>query len=482
MSDTLTEPERIEGDKPVRPNAIVAVLAVAGVVVALMQTVVIPIIGDLPQLLSTTAEDAAWVVTVTLLAAAVATPMFGRLGDMFGKRRMLLISLGLLVVGSIICGLSDTLAPMLVGRLLQGMASGVIPLGISVMRDVLPRERLSTATALMSASLGIGAAVGLPAAAFAADNFDWHILFWTSGALGALAAVCVLWLVPESSVRSGGRFDFIGAVGMGVGLVCLLLGVSKGASWGWGSATTISLFAGAVVVLLAWGWFELRTSEPLVDLRTTVRPQVLFTNLAGLVFGFSLFGIQLILPQILQLPEATGYGMGKSLVEVGLVMAPQGLVIMVVAGLSAKISNSRGPKITLMIGALVVAVGYALNLFMMSEVWQLVLVSCIIGAGIGFAYGALPLLIMSGVPVSETAAANGLNALLRAIGTSLASALVGVVLAQMTIDVGGHALPSEDSFKVIMAIGCAAALVALALASLLPKQRLAAEGVSAPAR
>lgn len=471
MTVTATEPTPPDlGSKQVHTNAIVAVLAVAGVVVALMQTVVIPIVGDLPQLLSTTADNSAWVITVTLLAAAVATPVAGRLGDMFGKRRMLVVSLALLAIGSLICALSDTLTPMLVGRLLQGMASGVIPLGISIMRDVLPKEKLSGATALMSASLGIGAAIGLPAAAFVADNFNWHFLFWASAALGGLALVCVLWLVPESSLRAGGRFDFIGALGMGAGLVSLLLAISKGASWGWGSGTTIGLFVAGVVILLAWGFYELRTGEPLVDLRTTARPQVLFANLAGLVFGFSLFSIQLILPQILQLPEATGYGMGNSLLQVGLAMAPQGIVIMLVAGLSAKISNTRGPKVTLMLGALVVAAGYALNLVMMSEVWQLILVSCIIGAGIGLAYGALPLLIMGGVPASETAAANGLNALLRAVGTSIASALSGVILSEMTIDLAGHMIPSEDAFRVVMIIGCGGALLALALAALLPRQ------------
>lgn len=474
MSELLVEARqsRDDGHQTVHPDAIVAVLAVAGVVVALMQTVVIPIVGDLPALLSTTPADAAWVITVTLLAAAVATPVAGRLGDMFGKRRMLLVSLALLTVGSVVCALSDTLAPMLVGRLLQGMASGVIPLGISIMRDVLPREKLSGATALMSASLGIGAAVGLPAAALAADNFDWHVLFWASGALGALATVAVLGLVPESAIRSGGRFDVIGAIGMGAGLVCLLLAISKGGSWGWSSGTTIGLFIAGIVSLIAWGLYELRVSQPLVDLRTTARRQVLFANLAALVFGFSLFAIQLILPQILQLPQATGYGMGKSLVQVGLAMAPQGLVIMLIAGVSAKISNTRGPKVTLMLGALVVAAGYALNLIMMSEVWQLIVVSCVIGAGIGLAYGALPLLIMGGVPISETAAANGLNALLRAVGTSIASALTGVILAQMTTDLGGHAIPSEDAFRVMMAIGCGGALLALALAALLPRSEL----------
>ncbi|MFC7997247.1 MFS transporter [Streptomyces rochei] len=464
-----------------RPGAVVAVLALAGIVVSLMQTLVIPIVPELPRLLGAPASDAAWAVTATLLAAAVATPVVGRLGDMVGKRRMLLLSLLLLIAGSAVCGLSDTLVPMVVGRALQGLSAAVIPLGISIMRDELPAERLAGATALMSASLGVGGALGLPAAALIADNLDWHMLFWLSGALGAVALVLVLALVPESAVRTGGRFDVPGGIGMAAGLVCLLLAISKGADWGWTGGTTLGLFAAAVVVLLVWGRWELRSPQPLVDLRTTARRQVLFTNLASIAIGFSMFAMSLVLPQLLQLPEATGYGLGRSLLTAGLVMAPSGLVMMAFAPVSAKVSEAKGPKVTLMIGALIVAAGYGLNIVLMAEVWQLMLASCVISAGIGFTYGAMPALIMGAVPASETAAANSLNTLMRSIGTSLASALAGVVLAQMTVSVGGFALPSKDAFKVVMGIGAGAALLAFVIASFIPRHRPDAGSPARPA-
>ncbi|MGW5650675.1 MFS transporter [Streptomyces humi] len=457
-----------------RPNAVVAVLAFGGIVVSLMQTLVIPIVPELPRLLDASASDAVWAVTATLLAAAVATPVMGRLGDMYGKRLMLLTSLVMLVAGSVTAGLSDSLVPMIVGRALQGLASGVIPLGISIMRDELPAERLGSATALMSASLGVGGALGLPAAALIADHFDWHVLFWTSAALGVVAALLVRLLVPESRVRAGGRFDLPGALGMAAGLVCLLLGISKGADWGWGSGTTLGLFAAAVVILVAWGGYELRTREPLVDLRTTARRQVLVTNLASIAFGFSMFAMSLVLPQLLQLPEATGYGLGKSLLDAGLVMAPTGLVMMATAPLSALVSKNFGPKITLMCGAVIVAAGYGLNIVLMDAVWQLVLVSCVVGAGIGFAYGAMPALIMGAVDPHETAAANSLNTLMRSIGTSTASAVAGVILAHLTIPFGTAAVPSENGFKVVMAVGSGAAVLALLVAAFIPRRRQAA--------
>lgn len=331
--------------------------------------------------------------------------------------------------------------------------------------------------ALMSASLGVGGALGLPAAAFIADHYDWHMLFWISAVLGVVALALVVRVVPESTVRTGGSFDLLGSLGLSTGLVSLLLAVSKGGDWGWTSGPTMVLFAGAAVVFPGWGRYELRTDQPLVDLRTTARRQVLFTNLASVALGFSMFAMSLVLPQVLQLPEQTGYGLGRSMLAVGLILAPQGLVMMAMSAVSAGITRAKGPKVTLMIGAVVVAAGYGLSIVLMSEVWHIVLVACVIGGGVGFAYGAMPArLIMSAVPASETAAANSLNTLMRSMGTSFASALTGVILAQLTTDFGGHALPSEYGFKSVMALGAGSALLAFALASFLPRRRTASEG------
>ncbi|NUT54067.1 MAG: MFS transporter, partial [Saccharothrix sp.] len=247
----------------------------------------------------------------------------------------------------------------------------------------------------------------------------------------------------------------------------------KGAQWRWTSPLTLGLFACAAAVLVAWTWWESRTASPLVDLRTTTRRQVLLTNAASAVFGFSMFAMSLVSPQILQLPAATGYGLGQSLVVVGLVLAPSGLVMMSMAPVSARISAARGPRTTLITGALVVAVGYGLFTVLMTEIWHLLLVSAVVGAGIGLAYGAMPALVMAAVPISETAAANSLNTLMRSIGTSVCSAVAGAVLAQLTTPFGGVLLPTQNAFRVIMVIGAAAALAAAGIAFLLPGRRAA---------
>ncbi|MFE1234560.1 MFS transporter [Streptomyces sp. NPDC058745] len=452
-----------------RPGGVVGVLAFAGIVAALMQTLVVPLIGDLPRLFDTTASNASWVVTATLLSAAVATPVAGRLGDMYGKRRMLLVSVAPLVLGSVVCALSSSVVPMIVGRGLQGLGMGVVPLGISLLRDVLPPERLGSSIALMSASMGVGGALGLPFSAGVAENSSWRVLFWVAAALSLAVGVLIALRVPADHARpAAARFDFLGAFGLGSALVCLLLGVSKGSDWGWTSGTTLGLLGAALVVLLAWGTWELRIDEPLVDLRVTARPQVLMTNAASILVGFAMYAQSLVVPQLLQLPEATGYGLGLSMLAMGLWMAPAGLMMMVLAPLGAKLTAARGPKITLGVGSLVIAVGYASSLPLMGSTGGLLVVTLICNTGVGLAYGAMPALIMGAVPQSETASANSFNTLMRSIGSSVSAAVIGVVLAQMTTDFGGHLLPSEAGFRTGMIIGSGVGLAAAVVAFLIP--------------
>ncbi|KAA0023958.1 MFS transporter [Antrihabitans cavernicola] len=464
MTDVPTD----ERSRVPTPAVLIAVLGSCGVVVSLMQTLVVPLIPSLPQFLNTSAANASWVITATLLAGAVVTPISGRLGDMFGKRRVLFISLLALIVGSIVCALFSSLIPVVIGRALQGAAMGAIPLGISIMRDELPSERVGSAMAIMSATLGIGGAIGLPFSAAIAQVADWHVLFWVSAGLGAVCAALVFALIPESPVRTPARFDFVGAVGLTLALTSLLLAITKGGDWGWGSSTTLSLFAASLIVFLVWGAYELRTTSPLVDLRVSSRPRVLFTNVASIAVGFALYGMSLTLPQLLMAPRATGYGFGLSMIEAGLALAPGGFVMMLLSPVSARISATRGPKVTLMLGSGVIGVGYLAALVLMNSVWEIVIASMIIAGGIGLAYAAMPALIMGAVPLSETAAANGLNSLMRSIGTSTSSAVMSVVLAHLTISLGEHVLPSQHGFSVAFMISIGAAVLAVALAACIP--------------
>jgi EmrB/QacA subfamily drug resistance transporter len=454
-----------------RSRLVVAALASGGLVAAVMQTLVMPLIPALPSLMHAAPDDASWVITATLLSASICTPVSGRLGDMFGKRRILLGTLGLLVAGALLSALTSSLALMIVGRALQGAAMGAIPLGISLMKDILPGEKQGQAVAFMSSTMGMGGAIGLPVSALVAEHFSWHVLFWGAALLGFLSAVAIVATVPESEVRSGGRLDVPGILGLAVGLLSLLLVISKGSNWGWTSVPVLILAAIALVVLSLWGWYELRRREPLVDLRTTARRPVLLTNLASVMVGFSMYGSVMILPQLLQAPAATGIGLGQSMLVAGLCMAPSGLVMLVGSPLSARLSAARGARVTLLLGTAVLGLSFVAALFLMSAVWQLVVVGTVTGVGIAFAYAAMPTLIMQNVPQAETAAANGLNALMRSLGTALSSAVMAVLLTNAFITDATGMLPvGAAAFRLAFLVAAAAALLGSVLCLGLPAQ------------
>ncbi|GAB2830619.1 hypothetical protein GCM10022221_31690 [Actinocorallia aurea] len=447
-----------------------------------MQTLIVPILPELPRILQTSAANASWAITATLLAGAVATPVAGRLGDLYGKRRVLLACTVLLTAGSLVCAIGASLWPIVIGRALQGLGLPVIGLGISVMRDVLPAERLGTSMALMSSSLGVGGALGLPVASVIAEHTGWQALFWVSAGAGALMTVLIALLVPESPLRAGGRFDLPGALGLTAGLLPLLLAISKGGDWGWSAPLTLALLAFSALAFAVFAWWELRVPAPVVDLRATARRQVLVTNLASVLIGFTMYGMSLITPQILQLPSETGYGLGLSMTEAGLWMAPGGLGMMAVSPFAARLSRRRGARTSLLVGSLIISGGYLLALPLMAWAWGVVVFSLVISIGVGFAFASMPALIMAAVPLSETAAANGLNSLARSLGTSTCSAVVGVILAHMTTRLGPLSVPSEQGLRTVLIMaactGAAAALTVLAIPRA-PKPE--AEAVIAPA-
>lgn len=469
------------GEAP-RARLFVVVLATCGLVAAFMQTLVIPLIPAFPRLLDASPADASWVVTVTLVAGAVVMPVSGRLGDLYGKRRMLLISLGFLVAGSVLSALTSSLALMVAGRGLQGCAMGAIPLGISIMRDELPPARVGAAISVMSSTLGVGGAIGLPVAALVAEKADWHVLFWMSAGLGLVCGLLIVLVVPESPVRTPAPFDYLGTVGLSAGLICLLLPVIKGAEWGWSSGRTLGFAGAAVAILLVWGAYQLRRRDPLVDLRVSARRPVLFTNLASIMVGFALYSMALSFPQLLQAPSSTGYGLGLTMVQAGLCLAPNGLVMMMLSPVSARLIARYGPRATLMTGAIIIAAGYGFATVLMDNAFELITASVIIGGGVGIAYAAMPALIMGSVPISETASANGLNSLMRSVGTATSSAVMATMLAQLAITVGGVSVPSAKGFQVSFVVAAAAALLGLALTAFVPKPQKAEVLVSDSSR
>jgi MFS family permease len=446
-------------------------------VVALMQTLVVPLLPDFPGILGVTADDASWLVTATLLSSAVATPIVSRSADMYGKRKMMVICLAIMVAGSIVAAVGGSFLWLILGRALQGFSSALIPVGISIMRDELPKEKMGSAVALMSATLGIGSALGLPLAGVLYESLGWESIFWVSAAAGTLLLAAVVLVVPESKVRTPGRFDYVGAVILSAALAALLLAISKGGSWGWGSEPVLLLFLAAAILIAAWLPYELKVSQPMVDLRTSARRPVLLTNLASLLVGFAMFANMLLTTQQLQLPASTGYGFQLSVITAGLCMVPSGLAMVVFAPVSGGIIRRFGGKSALIAGAAVMVAGYVGRVFFWDSIASVIIGSTVVSVGTAIAYAAMPTLIMGAVPITETASANGLNSLVRSIGTSTSSAAVAAVLTSVTITVGTARLPSFEAFKDVFWLAALAAAASMAAAVFIPRAAAPAKAV-----
>jgi MFS family permease len=445
-----------------------ALVSTAGLLVSLTQSLLIPVLPTLTADLHTSTTNAEWLLTATLLVAAVAVPVIGRLADLYGKKRLLVIALAAFVAGSLLCALTSNLALLITGRAVTGLSMAAIPLGISLVSAALPPERARSGIALISAMLGIGGALGLPLAGAVAEHADYHILFWICVAGGAICLAGTARFVPEVPVLARGTMDIGGSVLLGLALVALLLPLSEASVWGWGDAKTLGLLAAAAVLFAVFAVVERRRASPVVDLRVNARPALLLTNLASVAVGFALFAVLLGTSSYVQAPRASGYGFGSSILVSGLCLLPSGVFMLLLSLVSPKISARFGPKITLALGAAVVGLGFIERIALTSQLWEVLLGTTLAGMGTGIAYAAMPSLILLAAPRSELAAANGLNSLARSGGSSLAAALGGTILAASTITLGGHALPSLTAYRILFAVCAGAAFLGAAIALVIP--------------
>jgi MFS family permease len=421
-------PDLPTGNGSARTWLVITTLACCGTVTALQQTLVLPLLPELPHLLGTSPSNASWLITATLLAGAVATPVATRLADMYGKRLLITACLAVMVTGSVCGALGTSLGVLIVARALQGVGTALIPIGIAAMRDELPSSRVPLGVALMSATLAIGAGVGPPVSGLITQYLDWHMIFWITGAMGLVMLVAVPLVVGPSPFRTRGRFDVRGAAVLLVALTAVLLALSKGSQWGWSSGTTLVLAAGGLLLLLLFVPLERRTAAPLVDVRATARPAVLLVSGGAVFLGFGMYVNLLISTELFQLPTGSGAGLGLSAFTTGLWMAPTALAFGAMAPLSAQVINRLGGETALLAGCLVMAAAYLGRAFFSHTLWQIVAAAVLVSLGTSLAYAALPILVMAAVPETETASANGVNTLMRSIGMSTCSAVAAAVL------------------------------------------------------
>lgn len=448
---------------------LVAVLGYCGALVSIMHTAALPLLPVLPDELGASLGDVSWVSTSTLLVGAVANPLLGRLGDLYGRRRIILVSLGALVLGSAVAAMSTAITPLVAGRAIQGIGIGVIPLGISVVNDELPPRKVGGAIALISATLGIGAGLGLPLAGIVLDLADWHAVFWVSAALGSVAFVGALFVLPSREGRAEGHFDLLGGLWLSAVLIAFLLPISKAASWGWTGRLSLTSFTLAAVGGIGWVRYALESNAPVVDLRLMRRRPVLMANLAGLALGFAMFSNFFGSIVQLQLPDTVDHGFGLSIVAAGLVMTPGALAMVFMSPVSARLSAGHGPRLSLLIGSLIVGVGYVLRPLLLSNAVSIGFGVVIVNCGVGIAYGALPAVVMNNVPDETTGSANAVNALCRAGGASISSATVGGILSLLTMEVAGDVHPTLGAFKLMFLLSGVASFAAAALAYRIPR-------------
>jgi EmrB/QacA subfamily drug resistance transporter len=456
-----------------------AVLALSGVSYALLQSLVAPALPEIQHALHTSEASVTWVLTAYLLSASVATPLLGRLGDIHGKEHVLVGVLVALGVGTLIAALADSIGLLILGRIVQGAGGGIFPLAFGIIRDEFPRERVAGGIGLMSSIIGIGAGAGIVLAGIIVDHLSYHWLFWLPLLPIVVATVATALFVPESPVRAPGRIEWVAALLLSGGLAAVMLAVSEAANWGWGSPRMLGLTAVGLALLAAWVLRELHSDEPLADMRMMSQRAVWTTNLVGFLLGVGMFGSFILLPQLVELPESTGFGFGGSVTDAGLYLLPSTITMLVFGAMAGTLERRFGSKPPLVAGTLVAAASFVLLALAHSEPIEIYTASALLGVGIGLAFSSMANLIVVAVRPDQTGVATGMNTIARSIGGALGSQIIASVLASAVAPDG---LPTEEAFTVAFWVAAVSLLVATAVAAAVPGRgaRVGAHAAAAP--
>ncbi|GIG87125.1 MFS transporter [Plantactinospora endophytica] len=454
--------------RPASRRLTFAVLAAGAGFFAMLQSLISPVLPTIQHDLHTSQNTVTWVLTAYLLSASIFTPIFGRIGDLVGKERMLVVSLLAIAAGSLLAALAPNIGVLLLARVVQGVGGAVFPLSFGIIRDEFPADRMPSAVGAMSAIIAVGGGLGVVTAGPIVAALDYRWLFWIPLVVVAATAVAAYLLVPESPVRSTGRISWPGTVLLSGWLVALLLGVSKAPVWGWESGRVLGLLALGLAGLVAWVLVESRSANPLIDMRMMRHPGVWTTNLVALLYGAAMFAIYAFLPQFVQTPTSAGYGFGASITSAGLLMLPM-LVTMFVAGLvSGRLEPRFSARAQLATGTALSTLSGASLVFAHDARWQIAAAAGLFGLGIGLAFSSMTNLVVRSVPSSQTGAATGMNANIRTIGGAIGAAVMSSIV---TAHPQPNGLPREAAFTAGFAMLTVLSLAAMAAALLVPSGR-----------
>jgi EmrB/QacA subfamily drug resistance transporter len=468
----------VAGEERRQPyNITLAILTVAGTAYALQQTMVIPALPTLQRELHTTTTWVTWVLTMLLLVASVSTPILGKLGDQYGKERLLVISLALFFVGCVGAAAAWNIWALIFFRAFQGLGAAVFPLSFGIIRDEFPPEKVGVGIGLISAVFGVGGGLGIVLSGLIVDNLSWRWLFIFGAVPVAIAAVLVDRFVPESPIKTPSRVDFLGATLLSVGLIFLLLALTEGESWGWTSARVGGLFVGAAGFLALWVVAELRVPEPMVDMHVFVQRQVLFTNICALITGFAMFGTFVLIPNFVETPRGLAadtaslvhYGFGASATKAGLYLLPSSITLLFAGPAAGVIGRRTGSKWPLAAGMLLSGVSAGMLALWNSQTWEILGALAVLGLGVGFAFAAMATLITEAVRPTETGVATGMNTVMRTVGGVIGGEVGATILTAHLIP--GTSVPSLRGYEVAFGIAAAAAFVGVVAAVLVTSRR-----------
>jgi EmrB/QacA subfamily drug resistance transporter len=440
------------------------VLLLAGVSFALSQTLVIPALPEIGDNLHASTTATSWLLTGFLLSASIATPIVGKLGDLYGKGRVLTAVLLVFAAGAVVAALGRSIGVVIAGRVLQGVAGGVFPLAFGIVRDTFPRERVPSGLGMISAIIGIGAGIGLPLSGVIVDVLDTRWLFWVT-LLALPAALAAYTLIPPLPTGRRPRIDWLGAALLSVALGAVLLGVSEADELGWGSPANVALIAGGVLVAGLFLRVEARIAEPLIDLDVLRQRSVATTNLTAFAVGLAMFASFLLIPELAQAPEITGYGFGASVTVAGLLFLPFAFAQLPTGALAGRLGTRIGFRAVLATGAALVSASFIVLAAAHEREIEVLAAGALLGAGISFAFAAMANLIVAAVPQSEVGIATGINTVMRTVGGSFGAAIATAILAGSTTTGG---LPTEGAYTAAFAFSAVAGLAAVGAALLVP--------------
>jgi MFS family permease len=447
-----------------RPSITFAVLAIAVSSFALLQSLIVPVLATIQAEFHTDQTTVTWVLTAYLLSASICTPLLGRVGDVVGKKRMLVVTLGALAVGSLAAALAPSIGWLIAARIVQGAGGGVMPLAFGIIRDEF-KDNVTTALSVIASLTAVGFGAGIVVAGPIVNGLGYHWLFWLPMIATALAAGAALLFVPESPIRTPGRLPAMPAVLLSVWLVALLLGLSEGNAWGWSSPRILGLFAIAVLGAVAWVRVETRVPVPMIDMTMMRLRGIWTTNLVAAFVGFGMFASFGFLPQFLQTPSSAGYGFGASITESGNLLLPSAVASFLVGFFTARLIRAFGSRLVIVSGTVLTAVAFASMALWHDATWQLYAATTVQGIGSGLVFSSLAGVVIASVPREQTGVASGMNANIRTIGGSIGSAVMaGVVTARL----GPTGLPVESGYTIGFAILAGSMVFAALAAAMIP--------------